>query len=625
MHLATLAAQLVPPLAVAVGPPRPDAMDDLAQIVVVGPVTQRRPQIGAGGGEQTGKELAVRRQPRTVAGTAERLGHGGDEADLSLSVLVEIAGGHLAGIVSALLPERPMLVDARPELGRGHGVRFAPVIDVADVHVFDETNDGVRSPEAREQLRDRGIVHATLDDRVDLHRRKIGLDGRVDAVQHPVQAAAAPVHAAKDLVVHCIEAHGHAIEAGCLQFRRVLGQQNAVGRECDLVDAGQAAQIADQVAERRAQQRFSPRDPELAHPGTREQPHQPDDLGEIEPLVRAQELEAAVVFLFRHAIRAAEIAPIGHRDPQIAETAAESVDQRIVAAADAGLRRSRCVPGRESRQSMYFAAHVPPPGSAARHRRDDADDVAVRDRRIEARRRTNVVGTDEYVHIRTNFARPDENALQEAGMLCPDLLERRSHRIGLGIQHRRVTDEWPERCRYANGDRAHLVTTDTKDSEPCRRLHSNTRSKREVIACAAVAVARASSSCLALSTMLITGATRMPSVPCSAPCPLASRRPSASGVMVAPRASPVAASTRSTRCATRSVSGSPTAVIETTGTTVAEPGTISGSSSAGAFTRRIRAPSALTKVAAKPPCSWIARIVSALTPASLPGLPEGQA
>ena len=68
-----------------------------------------------------------------------------------------------------------------------------------------------------------------------------------------------------------------------------------------------------------AQQRLAAGQAELAHPESHEQPRQAHDLLEREALVRAEEAVAVMERLPRHAVRAAEVAAVHDRDPQIAQ------------------------------------------------------------------------------------------------------------------------------------------------------------------------------------------------------------------------------------------------------------------------------------------------------------------
>ena len=109
----------------------------------------------------------------------------------------------------------------------------------ADVHVFDEAHDDAGAAEMRQQVEQRVIVDAALDDGVDLDRREARAARVLDAVEHFVDAAEAAAHLREHLGIERIEAHGDAIQAGRLELGGVLRQQHAVGGERDVLDARQ--------------------------------------------------------------------------------------------------------------------------------------------------------------------------------------------------------------------------------------------------------------------------------------------------------------------------------------------------------------------------------------------------
>ena len=129
--------------------------------------------------------------------------------------------------------------------------------------------------------------------------------------------------------------------------------------------------------------------------------------------------------------------------------------------------------------------------SASGHSRDDADDIAIAQRRIQARDRTHVVAADEDIDIRTNLAGFDDNPLQESRVVRTDLLERRADRFSIGCKSIRVAYKRPERNGDSHGYVAHLATTAMTGVAGRRRQQSTTESKRDVIAMAASAAARA--------------------------------------------------------------------------------------------------------------------------------------
>ena len=92
---------------------------------------------------------------------------------------------------------------------------LAPLVAVADVHVFDEAHRDVGAAEALDQ-RDRAfVVDAALDYRVDLDRPESGGTRGLDAVENVADAAETAVHPRED---------------GCHGERRLRELQRALHR-----------------------------------------------------------------------------------------------------------------------------------------------------------------------------------------------------------------------------------------------------------------------------------------------------------------------------------------------------------------------------------------------------------
>ncbi len=177
---------------------------------------------------------------------------------------------------------------------------------------------------------DRGvIVHAALNHRIDLDWLEARAARVLDAVQHVRDVAEVAAHAFEYLRLEAVQAHGDALESGGLQFHRMLGEQDAVGGQGDIVDAGDAGQIAHQVGQIGSQQRLATRESQLAHAEPREQAHQSHDFLEAQPFARAQEPILVVESVPGHAVRAAEIAAIHYGDAQVVQGPATRVARRV--------------------------------------------------------------------------------------------------------------------------------------------------------------------------------------------------------------------------------------------------------------------------------------------------------
>ena len=124
-----------------------------------------------------------------------------------------------------------------------------------------------------------------------------------------------------------------------LSSRGLLREQDAVGREREIVDAVDSGQLAHEVREPGAQQRLAAREPQFRHAEPGGQPRDPRDFLEGQALGRLQELVALVIGLARHAVGAAEIAAVHDRDPQVVHRPAQPVARPHVARPGQYLRR----------------------------------------------------------------------------------------------------------------------------------------------------------------------------------------------------------------------------------------------------------------------------------------------
>ena len=104
------------------------------------------------------------------------------------------------------------------------------------------------------------------------------------------------------------------------------GEKCRVRRQRDVEVVAERCQSGDQELEIAAQERLAARDPQLLHAEVDEDARDPLDLLEREELAARQEAVLVAEDLLRHAVDAAEVAAVGHRDPQIADGPAEGVD-----------------------------------------------------------------------------------------------------------------------------------------------------------------------------------------------------------------------------------------------------------------------------------------------------------
>ena len=143
-----------------------------------------------------------------------------------------------------------------------------------------------------------------------------------------VRPAKPPLMRANTCRVEAVEAHRDALEPRRLELGGVARQQHAVGGESHVFDAGDVGQIADEIGQIGTQQRLAAGQAQLAYAELHEQPRQAHDLIERQPLVRSEEAVALMVGLARHAVRAAEVAAVHHRDAQVAHRARQRIARR---------------------------------------------------------------------------------------------------------------------------------------------------------------------------------------------------------------------------------------------------------------------------------------------------------
>ena len=170
--------------------------------------------------------------------------------------------------------------------------------------------------------------------RIDLDLEPGRLRG-IDPGQDLVQLA--PARDGAELVgIERVEGDIDAPHAMVGELARVFRQLRAIGGERELVErAGRkmARQRRQQRHDPAPHQRLSAGQAQLAHAARNEGAAQPVELLQREQIGLRQERH-----VLRHAIDAAEIATIGHRDAQIRDRAPERIDQ---GGQSVGVRRDR--------------------------------------------------------------------------------------------------------------------------------------------------------------------------------------------------------------------------------------------------------------------------------------------
>jgi hypothetical protein len=151
----------------------------------------------------------------------------------------------------------------------------------------------------------------------------------LDAIKDVGETPESATHAGEHVGIEAIQADGDSLQTGGFEFRGMSCQQDAVRGERDVIDARYRGEIADEVGEVRPQEGFAACEAELAYPQTYEQPGEADYFIEGQAFVGAEKLVALVVLLPRHAIGAAEVAPVHYGNAQVTDRAGEGVSRAV--------------------------------------------------------------------------------------------------------------------------------------------------------------------------------------------------------------------------------------------------------------------------------------------------------
>src|SRR5690606_11882575 len=154
---------------------------------------------------------------------------------------------------------------------------------------------------------------------------------RVDRAEHGRDVAAPAAHELERRVVETVEADRDAPQPGGLQRARSAREQRAVRRQREILGAGQLTERRDDVDEIAPQQRLASGQAELRDAELEEQRREPLDLAWRQPFRARQKLVLIAVDVGRHAIRAAVVAAVDHRDPEIAHGPVQPVPNRTFA------------------------------------------------------------------------------------------------------------------------------------------------------------------------------------------------------------------------------------------------------------------------------------------------------
>ena len=146
----------------------------------------------------------------------------------------------------------------------------------------------------------------------------------MDALQHAVQALRGE-NLLETSRLERVEADVEPLQAGVLERLRLLGQQDAVGRQRDIVESRQSRPAARRARGRSCRTSGSP---PVSRSLLTPKPAATRTNRSISSNVRISTSRHETHVLGRHAVEAADIAAIGDADPQVRVHAAEAIDER---------------------------------------------------------------------------------------------------------------------------------------------------------------------------------------------------------------------------------------------------------------------------------------------------------
>ena len=150
--------------------------------------------------------------------------------------------------------------------------------------------------------------------------------GRVDPLEHARDREVDVVHRLERRVVERVEADVDAVEPGVPQRLRLAREERGVRRQRD-VEPVDRREPLDEALELLPEQRLATGQPDLLDAERGEGPGDALELLEREELLAVHEAVVVPEHRLRHAVRAAEVAAVGDRDPKVADRAPQGVER----------------------------------------------------------------------------------------------------------------------------------------------------------------------------------------------------------------------------------------------------------------------------------------------------------
>jgi hypothetical protein len=235
--------------------------------------------------------------------------------------------------------EREDRVDLVEDPPRGHHLLSLPGVLGVERHVLDESDLVARLPRPRGEPDQFLVVRPADHDAVHLDGVHAGCLGGAHPRQDGIQRVA-PGHLGEAVPQQRVARDRGAVHPGLRERLREPLEQHAVRRQRDVQLRPRVTEHPDQDREIGANEGLATGHLQAPHPQADERCEQSRELLEGEELVLREPRQA----LERHAVRAAEVAPVGDGDPEVVGDAVEGVDQRSVEGHRGGGAHAASVP-----------------------------------------------------------------------------------------------------------------------------------------------------------------------------------------------------------------------------------------------------------------------------------------
>jgi hypothetical protein len=318
-----------------------DGVEEIDDFLVGGAVAEQGTQIMLVEAEKARPDFAVSRESESVAVTAKRLSHGGDDPNFAASIAHGPTAGGFGGIDRCERFVNKILEAVENLRGRNNHLAV-PATPGIERHEFNKAqHERAILCKSGESL-DFVIVDAADDDGIDFDWMKTQFAGGIDAFKSGKEAVTSrdPLEV---FAIEGIETEGDAAKASLAEGLGPRGEEKAVAGHGKITDAGDGSDAGDELVEIAAQERFPAGETDFIDAEAGGEADGALDFVEGEKLVVGlptmsqsrgglNRAHAALIEIgggigFRQAIETAEIAAVGHADAKVAQDAAVRVGQ----------------------------------------------------------------------------------------------------------------------------------------------------------------------------------------------------------------------------------------------------------------------------------------------------------